>query len=162
MGSVCIKYPTVVSSPPRNYSPQHLRLGNPRAEGDLESARPRLRTSQLSCGAAVRLPPTAPFLSSTVERQVPQLPPHPTPAPAALPGRWGWGGRGEEVCWSLESPAAGAPSGAPGDLGGQEEGVRGTGRSGGGRLQSSAAELCAGGGGAGVPSQPLGSGDSGM
>lgn len=99
---MCMKYPTVVSSAPRNSSPRHPRLGNPRAEGDLESAGPRLRTSRLSCVAALRLPPTAPFLSSAAERQVPQrLPPPPPPAPAALPGQ---GGGGERRCAGAPSP----------------------------------------------------------
>lgn len=108
-GFPCTKYPRAVSWVPRNYSPQHPRIGNPRAEGAfrLRTAGLGLGMSQLSCGAAVRLPPTVRFLSSTVERQVPQLLPSRL---GALPGHGG-GGRGG-VVKHLDS-AAGNPIQAP-------------------------------------------------
>ena len=116
-----------------------------------------------AAGPAVRLPPTASFLSSTVGRQVPLLAPRPAPPPtrpSSTPGP-GWG-RWGEVWWSSETPVAAAPLRAPRDLGEEEEGVQGAGSRERKTAGLSRRVVRGGGGRAGAPFQPPGSGDSGM
>lgn len=148
MGPVCIKYRG--GSAPRNYSPRHPRLRNPGAEGapclGIAGLGPRI--SQLSFGAAVRLPPR-PLSKLHPGAAGAAAAPHPSPQQhSRVMGGCVWGGYGGASSLQRRMLAFQHP-----DISLERKRESGGPRGGRGGLQSSAAEPCEGGGGAGAPVQ---------